>query len=221
MSTKVFIARLSSYPDDYLKSEYEKIKGNFLSVCGGRIYERKENILGRLILHKALGDLSAGEYRVIYNDLEKPEIECGKQLCFNVSHSGDYVALALSDDAVGCDIQEIKPCNLRVAKRHYSENESRLIENSNDKDECFMWLWTLKESVLKFTGKGISGGLSTYDFSPYEGLETFTAFGCNFYVTKIDNTYFALCHKKTEFEIKKDFINRKENTNGNYQISQK
>ena len=213
MSTKVFIAKLSSYPDDYLKSEYEKIKGGFLSVCGGRIYERKENILGRLLLHKALCDMSAGEYSVIYNDLEKPKLICDKQLYFNVSHSGDFVVLALSDDEVGCDIQEIKTCNLRVAARHYSQNESRLVENSADKDECFMRLWALKESVLKFTGMGISGGLSDYDFSPYEGKESFEAFGCSFYVTKIENTYFALCHKNTEFKIETtEFINRKENT---------
>ncbi len=212
MLTKVFIARLSSYSDEYLKSEYEKIKGNFLSVCGGRIYKRKENILGRLLLHKALEEMAVGEYSVIYNDLEKPRLECGNELYFSVSHSGDYVALCLSDDEVGCDIQEIKPCNHKVAVRHYSENESRLVETNTNKDDCFMRLWALKESILKFTGKGISGGLSTYDFSIFEGQESFEAFGCNFYVTKIDNAYFALCHKKEAFEIKKEFINRKENT---------
>lgn len=204
MLTKVFIARLSSYPDDYLRSEYEKIKGNFLSVCNGRIYERKENLLGRLLLHRALEEQSAGEYSVTYNGLEKPRLKCSEKLYFNVSHSGDYVVMCLSGCEVGCDIQEIKPLNSRVAQRHYSENESRLIEESTNKDECFMRLWALKESILKFKGIGISGGLSTYDFSLFKNQESFTAFGCNFYVTKIDNTYFALCHKNAEFEIKRN-----------------
>lgn len=156
------------------------------------------------MLHKALDDLSAGEYTVRYSsDGEKPSLICNKQLYFNISHSGDLVVLAVSDKQVGCDIQEIRAYNSKVASRHYCENEKKLIEESSDKDSAFIRLWALKESILKFTGKGISGGLSSYDFSAFGENESFTAFGCNFYITEIENTYFALCHKNSEFEIYK------------------
>lgn len=199
MITKVYIATLSSYSAEKANSLYENIKEHFRS--DGRISERKESLIGRIMLHKALSEFGAGEYTVRYNDEEKPSLICNKDLYFNISHSGDYVVLALSDNEVGCDIQEIRPYNPKVAVRHYCENEKCLIEESENKDSVFIKLWALKESILKFTGKGISGGLSTYDFSPYISDESFTAFGCNFYVTEIDNTYFALCHKNAEFKF--------------------
>ena len=201
MTTEIYIAKLSSYPAEELKQEYEKIKQRFISVQGGRVSVRKENILGRLLLDKALERLSVGEYTVEYQGNEKPQLKSEKGLYFNISHSGDFVALALSDHEVGCDIQEIRPYNPKVTKRNYCEKETEYIEHSENKDESFIRLWALKESVLKFDGSGIAGGLSNYDFSPYVPEENFRAFGCNFYVNKIENTYFALCHKAQEFKI--------------------
>ena len=201
MMTKVYIASLSPYPDETVSSEYEKIKDRFIGK--GRISQKKESLIGRLMLHKALTELNAGEYTVRYSDNDKPVLESAKGLFFNISHSDDFVALALSDDEVGCDIQEIRPYNPKVAVRHYCENETKLIESSENKDDVFIRLWALKESILKFTGKGLSGGLTSYDFSPYVGEEAFTAFGCSFYVKKIENTYFALCHRNAEFNITK------------------
>lgn len=201
MITKVYIASLSPYPDDEVTSRYENIKDRFTG--NGRISQRKESLIGRLMLHKVLSELEAGKYSVIYSDDDKPVLKSEKNIFFNISHSDDYVAIALSSDEVGCDIQEIRPYNSKVAVRHYCKNETALIENSSDKDDMFIRLWALKESILKFTGKGLSGGLTSYDFSPYACEESFAAFGCNFYVKKIENVYFALCHKNTEFKLEK------------------
>ena len=201
MITKVYIASLSLYPDDDVISRYESIKDNFAG--SGRISQRKESLIGRLMLHKALLENEIGEYSVIYSDDDKPVLEDNNDIFFNISHSDDYVTLAVSGSEVGCDIQEIRPYNSKVAVRHYCKNETELIESSSDKDDVFIRFWALKESILKFTGKGLSGGLSSYDFSPYVSEETFTAFGCNFYVKKIENTYFALCHKNAEFKLEK------------------
>ena len=202
MITEVYIASVSAWDKEKLRQEYEKIKHRFISVDGGRVSERPENILGRVLLHKALSENRAGEYTVEYVANEKPKLISDSGLCFNISHSGDLVALAISHDEVGCDIQEIRSYNPKVTKRNYSEKETLFIENSADKDKSFIRLWALKESVLKFTGQGIAGGLSNYDFSDYAKAENFTAFGCNFYVAEIKNMYFALCHKAREFKIK-------------------
>jgi 4'-phosphopantetheinyl transferase len=199
MSTKIYIASLSDYDDKKIIESYELIKDKF--IAESKISHRKESLMGRLILDKAMKNLNAGEYTVTYSGNEKPVFKSGKSLYFNISHSADYVTLAISDSEVGCDIQEIRPYNPRVAGRNYCQKETELIENSDEKDEVFIRLWALKESILKFTGKGLSGGLSSYDFSPYIAQESFEAFDCNFYVKKIENTYFALCHKNTEFKI--------------------
>lgn len=202
MTTEVYIASVSSRDAEALRQEYEKIRNRFISVDGGRISERLENILGRVLLDKALSEKMAEDYTVEYVANEKPKLITEKGLHFNISHSGGMVALALSDEEVGCDIQEIRPYNPRVAKRNYSEKETEFIEGSVDKEKSFIRFWALKESVLKYTGQGISGGLSNYDFAPFALVESFTAFGCSFYVTEIKNMYFALCHKADEFKIK-------------------
>ncbi len=197
--TKIFITSLSSHSDETVSEMYDSVKSHFTS--DDKLSQRKESQLGRFILHKALAENGVGEYTVEYKGNDKPLLKSEKGLYFNISHSGDYVVVALSEDEVGCDIQEIRPYNPKVAGRNYCERETKLIEGSEDKDDIFIRFWALKESILKYTGKGLSGGLSSYDFSPYYGSESFRAFGCSFYVKKIENTYFALCHKETEFKI--------------------
>ena len=201
MTTQIYIALLSGCSDERISESYEQIKENF--ITDSKISHRKESKIGRLLLDKALKSLDAGEYTVIYGGNEKPVLKSEKNLYFNISHSADYVTLAISDSEVGCDIQEIRTYNTRVAGRNYCKKETEIIENSNKKDEVFIRLWALKESILKFTGKGLSGGLSSYDFSPYINEECFEAFDCSFYVKKIENTYFALCHRNAEFNITK------------------
>ena len=51
----------------------------------------------------------------------------------------------------------------------YYEKQSiqRSCAFSDDGSAVFTRLWTLKESALKFSGEGISGGLDSYDFSAY------------------------------------------------------
>ncbi len=202
MKTELYFLKLSDYDMLTLQEEYKKVSSHFISADGEKLSERKESLLGRLLLWRTLEERGIGEFQVHYKDSEKPELICSEDLHFNISHSADYVMLALSECDVGCDIQEIRPYNPKVAKRHYCENETRLIECSDDKADIFIRMWALKESILKFTGKGISGGLATYDFSPYADKESFTAFGCDFYVRKMENTYFALCHKGEDIILK-------------------
>ncbi len=202
MKTEVCFLRLTDYDDLNVKDEHEKVSSHFISTDGERLSLRKESLLGRLLLYRTLEERGISEFAVHYKNGEKPVLISEKKLYFNISHSADFVALAISDEEVGCDIQEIRPYNPKVAKRNYCENETKLIEESEDKSDVFIRMWSLKESILKFTGKGIAGGLSTYDFSPYAGEESFTAFGCCFYVKKMENAYFALCHKGSDIVLK-------------------
>ncbi len=202
MKTEVYFLRLSDFDDLYVKDEYQKVSSRFISTDGEKLSMRKESLLGKLLLSRTLEERGVGEFQVHYKNGEKPLLVSDKKLFFNISHSADFVALAVSDDEVGCDIQEIRSYNPKVAKRNYCENETKLIEDSEEKADVFIRMWALKESVLKFTGKGLSGGLSTYDFSPYINEESFTAFSSDFYVKKMENCYFALCHKGSDIILK-------------------
>ena len=98
-----------------------------------------------------------------YNEQGKPYIESGVQ--FNMSHSGDYVVLAISDRAVGIDIERIRHNKLSVAKRFFCEEEYEDILNAGDEHDRelrFLEYWTMKEAYVKYLGKGLSVPLNSF-----------------------------------------------------------
>ena len=98
----------------------------------------------------------------------KGRIENRDGLFFNISHSKDYVVLALSDKEVGIDIQEIKPLKANVPKRFFTDTDNEYIDQSEDgKIDRFTQVWSAKESFAKLTGNGIGEGFATF----YEDFE--------------------------------------------------
>lgn len=68
---------------------------------------------------------------------------------FNLSHSGEYAAAAVSDREVGVDIERIRPINPRIAERYLQG----IVRGSGDAD--IIEAWCRKESYGKFTGSGL------------------------------------------------------------------
>lgn len=106
-----------------------------------------------------------------YNIEESPEIlrdEMGKpyfkdsELHFNVSHSGEYLAIAISESAVGIDIQEPKNIKDGMYRKVVQPEERSLI--GEDRQNDFLRLWTLKESFVKAVGKGLRISMKEYYF---------------------------------------------------------
>lgn len=97
----------------------------------------------------------------------KPSLP-GSGFCFNKSDSGSLTAFALSDEGeIGLDLQKILPYrdrHDRLAERFFrpEERDFLLSLNKEDRSEAFFRLWTVKESYLKFTGKGLGGGLDSF-----------------------------------------------------------
>ena len=89
---------------------------------------------------------------------------------FNLSHSGSRVVFAVSKKQdLGIDIEIIKKerAILKIAERYFSVAEARELRNLPKASQVqrFYELWTLKESVLKACGYGLSRGLSKLEFS--------------------------------------------------------
>lgn len=92
-----------------------------------------------------------------YNEYKKPclFLPDNKQIKYNISHSGDYVVLAVfngEDYEIGVDIEKI--CQNEdyntISKIAFSELEQKQIIDSN----TFYQLWTKKEALLKAIGCG-------------------------------------------------------------------
>ena len=89
----------------------------------------------------------------------------GGELFFNLSHSGEWVICAAAECELGCDIERIGHGNINVAKRFFTKEEYERItsEPSPEKrDVLFCRYWTLKESFLKATGRGLSLPLDSF-----------------------------------------------------------
>ena len=86
-------------------------------------------------------------------------------LCFSLSHSDVYVACAIADHEIGMDIQKNSVYREPLARRFFSPEERRFIEESPDRDAAFTEIWCLKESYIKATGEGLARPLSGFSLS--------------------------------------------------------
>jgi 4'-phosphopantetheinyl transferase len=84
-------------------------------------------------------------------------------LYFNLSHSGEFAALAVTTAGeIGIDIETIRTRNfLAIAERYFHADELKQLAARSDaeREQLFFKLWTLKEAFFKATGGGISSGL--------------------------------------------------------------
>ena len=83
---------------------------------------------------------------------------------YNISHSGDWVVMALSDKAVGIDVERVRSPQYRIAERFFSPTELAALNRleGDEKARYFFDLWTLKESYLKLLGKGLTQSLGSF-----------------------------------------------------------
>lgn len=127
--------------------------------------DKKLSILAELLLKKALKDCgiySSFEYK--YNNHEKPYLDDINNIKFNISHSIDYTICLISTDDVGCDIEQIKEIDLKIADKFFSKEESSFLNESNNKIDTFYRFWTLKESFIKSIGQGLNIDLKSFTF---------------------------------------------------------
>ena len=123
---------------------------------------RKETVLlslaGKYLLREGLLRLGLDPAlikEIHYNEHKRPIID--HPLDFNISHSGNLVACALSRHTkVGLDIERIKPYRDSHLHAFFDERERRMILEAKDHYQIFYDLWTRKEAVLKADGRGLT-----------------------------------------------------------------
>ena len=84
----------------------------------------------------------------------------------NLSHSGDYVVLAVGDSPGGIDVEYKNDKDFKVTKRMFTETEQSYILNGADiesSQQRFRDIWTINEAFLKCLGIGISVPLNTFE----------------------------------------------------------
>ena len=134
-----------------------------------RVEDRARFLLGVTITRRVLGarfSLLPARIR-----LDRTCSECGKPhgkvradgVELSVTHSGEFVGVAFSDQPVGLDVEKVDPgVDVDgVARIALSAEEARELERYDGiaKAQAFTTYWTRKEAVLKATGEGLRGEL--------------------------------------------------------------
>lgn len=130
--------------------------------------------VGRLITREVISQIygiKPSEVSIQIEELGRPRLEYPCGLGVSISHSGPFVALALSlDGECGVDIESSNalPACLPIHDRFFSTQEKLWLEgagNHLDKGQRFLRLWTRKEAYLKATGQGLAGLSPQLDFA--------------------------------------------------------
>jgi len=75
---------------------------------------------------------------------------------FNITHSGNIVALALSRNGrIGIDVEEIHDLDLHDYESFFNDKELHSMRSHEFPMQRFFELWTKKEAVMKANGKGM------------------------------------------------------------------
>lgn len=131
-----------------------------------RWQDRQANILGKFLLIRWLKNNK-------YDANVLKEIEFTKygrpflpiDIEFNISHSGSYVLCAISKGVrLGVDIEEKKDIDINSFKSVFTEDEFKHIVESSNSIDSFYRLWSVKESVIKADGRGLSIPLKEIHF---------------------------------------------------------
>jgi|SRR5574344_2643727 phosphopantetheinyl transferase len=116
---------------------------------------------GRAILQKAFKEF----YKIqslplmISQSNGKPLFLDNRYPCFNISHSSSTICIAISDTEVGVDLEFVKSRgNLEgLIKRVLTKSEIEALSllEKDEKLSEFTALWTLRECLIKLSGRGL------------------------------------------------------------------
>lgn len=104
-----------------------------------------------------------------YGQLSLANVQC-PSLCFSISHSGPFTALAVSlSTAVGVDIEAVQDLAPEEMEWPLSPTERADLGTvrGDDRAQAFFRYWTLKEAFIKALGMGVSFPLDDFDMNPF------------------------------------------------------
>ncbi len=155
-------------------------------------------------------ELAEGTFRRVYgrdakithHDSGKPRFEGENGIFVSLSHGDGLCAAAISESEIGVDTELMKGNSdrlLEIARRYFTKDE---IEYTEAKPvPRFYEIWCKKESYVKYTGKGISSGLSKFSVLNGGGIPD----NVRFFHLIYENHMLALC-SEAEFDGKVEYI---------------
>jgi 4'-phosphopantetheinyl transferase len=121
--------------------------------------QKKEWIASRLLLNEI-----NPKYSISYNAFGAPEL--GNSSFISISHSKGLVAIIISQQQVGIDIEKISAKALRVSSKFVSTNNLKALTA-----EKATLIWCFKEAVFKWHQKGEVDFIADIKLHSFENME--------------------------------------------------
>ncbi|MCI8472300.1 MAG: 4'-phosphopantetheinyl transferase superfamily protein [Clostridiales bacterium] len=140
------------------------------------------DLLLRIAIHQDL-NIENSDIKLSTNSYGKPFLKNNQDYHFNISHTHNMIAVAISSNPVGVDVERTREIDTGIAKRFFTKREQNYIEKSQDDlYERFFEIWTKKEAYIKCTGKGLSVPLDSFDVTGKSLSERFYTVGDGKYI---------------------------------------
>ena len=173
-----------------------------------QLKDRKQSLGAGFLLLTLLKRSGKSLDELCYEENGKPSIQ---GFSFNLSHSGDMVACAVSEKTVGIDIEGIKEMKADVAGRFFTSSEREHLEQyeGDRKEEEFFRLWTMKESYMKYTGEGMKLALDRFEFRFENKVSVYRdghKVNCHIKEYNVPGYKMTVCAEENEFEAELEEI---------------
>lgn len=126
-------------------------------------------LLLSLALEREYGISAFRQEDIRYGRQGKPYFTRWPEVYFNISHCQNACACILSEGENGIDVERRFPYRDSLARRVCHEAEWSYLQercrSQEEKEWCLQALWSLKESFIKYDGRGLSAGMKNADFS--------------------------------------------------------
>ncbi|EMB58681.1 4'-phosphopantetheinyl transferase family protein [Streptococcus mutans] len=153
--------------------------------------DRQRSLLGHLLSRYAIIQeyaLTNKEIQIRRHAYGKPYIKDYSQIHYNISHSGEWVVVAIGRSPIGIDVENRREDWDLIGERVFSESEKYWSQNSYKRKAI---LWTIKEAYVKYLGIGLSKSLNSFSIDIKRKIitEVQKPFQTNFDYFVLDNDY--------------------------------
>lgn len=153
--------------------------------------DRQRSLLGHLLSRYAIIQeyaLTNKEIQIRRHAYGKPYIKDYSQIHYNISHSGEWVVVAIGRSPIGIDVENRREDWDLIGERVFSESEKYWSQNSYKRKTI---LWTIKEAYVKYLGIGLSKSLNSFSIDIKRKIitEVQKPFQTSFDYFVLDNDY--------------------------------
>ena len=153
--------------------------------------DRQRSLLGHLLSRYTIIQeyaLTNKEIQIRRHAYGKPYIKDYSQIHYNISHSGEWVVVAIGKSPIGIDVENRREDWDLIGERVFSESEKYWSQNSYKRKAI---LWTIKEAYVKYLGIGLSKSLNSFSIDIKRKIitEVQKPFQTSFDYFVLDNDY--------------------------------